>query len=319
MKAVTYTKFGPPSVLHIADIPTPQPTSHELLIRIHATTVEKEDPDMRKSPGLNGFFKPKHPILGMMLAGEVVSIGQDVTKFHVGDQIYGSTGLSLGTYAEYIVLPEDAAIVSKPAAQSYDAVVSIVNGVVTALPFLREQGHLQHHQRILINGASGSVGIAAVQIAKYLEAHVTAICSTRHVEVLQKMGADRVIDYTQSDFTQIAQTYDIIFDTVGKTTYRACKPLLEPKGKYLATVPTLPILFQIIRSKIGGSRKVKFTATGLRKPEKKRKDLAFANQMFAEGKLVGVIDKTFAMAEMGEAHAYVAEGHKQGSVVIQIP
>lgn len=318
MKAAIYSKFGPPDVLEIKNVEKPVPKQNEVLIKIYATTVEKEDPDMRKSPGLNGIFKPKNPILGLFLAGEIVEIGDNVTKFHIGDQIYGSASMKLGATAEYIALSEDSALVKKPANVTYEEAVSVLNGIITALPYLREKGNITSKHKILINGASGSVGTAAVQIAKYYDTEVTGVSSTRNIDLVKSIGADYAIDYTKEDFTKSDQKYDIIFDTVGKTSFSKCKSLLKSEGKFLTTVPSLGTLIQLLRSKILGNKKVKFTATGLRKPWKKIEDLKFANEMFEKGKLKPVIDEQYSLENIKDAHNYVATGHKRGSVVIKI-
>jgi len=236
MKAIVYTKFGPPEVLKVQEVEKPTPKDNEVLIKIFATTVVKEDPDMRASPGYNGLLKPRNQILGQELAGEIESIGKDVSRFKPGDQVYGFD--MFGAYAEYKCMPENGALTIKPSNISYGDAASIPNGALTALPFLRDKGKIRSGQTVLIYGASGSVGTAAVQLARYYQAKVTGVCSTANLEMVKSLGADQVIDYTREDFTKNGKTYDIIFDTVGKCSFSPCKGSLTEKGTYLSTVPT---------------------------------------------------------------------------------
>ena len=314
MKAIVYTKFGPPEVLQLQEVEKPTPKANEVLIKIYATAVTKEDPDMRASPGFNGFLKPRNPILGQELAGEVEAIGRGVTRFKPGDQVFGID--SFGAYAEYKCMPENGALAIKPANLSYEEAASVPNGALTALPFLRDKGKIQSGQTVLIYGASGSVGAAAVQLAKYYGAEVTGVCSTANLEWVRSLGADRVIDYTQEDFTENGKTYDIIFDTVGKRSFSECKGSLTDKGIYLATVPTPAMMLQALWSAKGGRKKVKFAATGLRPASAKSKDLVFLTELIEAGKLKPVIDRRYPLEQTAEAHRYVEQGHKKGNVVI---
>jgi NADPH:quinone reductase-like Zn-dependent oxidoreductase len=287
-----------------------------VLIKIVATTVVKEDPDMRASLGFNGLLKPRNPILGQELAGEIESIGRDVTRFKPGDQVFGFD--MFGAYAEYKCMPENGALAIKPSNISYEDAASVPNGALTALPFLRDKGNIQSGQTALIYGASGSVGAAAVQLAKYYEAEVTGVCSTANLEWVKSLGADQVIDYTQVDFTENGKSYDIIFDTVGKLSFSACKGSLTEKGVYLATVPTPAIMLQALWSAKSGSKKVKFAAAGLRSASEKIKDLVFLTELIEAGKIKPVIDRCYPLEQMAEAHRYVEQGHKKGNVVITV-
>jgi NADPH:quinone reductase-like Zn-dependent oxidoreductase len=316
MKAVVYTKFGPPEVLHLQEVEKPTPKDNEVLIKIYATTVVKEDPDMRASPGFNGILKPRHPILGQELAGEIETIGRDVTRFKPGDQVFGFD--MFGAYAEYKCMPENGALAIKPANMSYEDAASVPNGALTALPFLRDKGKIQSGQTVLIYGASGSVGAAAVQLAKYYEAKVTGVCSTANLEWVKSLGADQVIDYTQEDFTKNGKTYDIIFDTVGKCSFSACKGSLIAEGIYLSTVPTPVMMLQALWPAKSGSKKVKFVAAGLRPASEKIKDLVFLTELIEAGKIKPVIDRCYPLEQIVEAHRYVEAGHKKGNVVITI-
>jgi NADPH:quinone reductase-like Zn-dependent oxidoreductase len=316
MKAIVYTKFGPPDVLQLQDVEKPTPKDNEVLIKIYATTVVKEDSDWRKSPGFNGFLKPRNPILGQELAGEVEAIGRDVTRFRPGDQVYGID--MFGAYAEYKCMPEDGALAIKPANMSYEEAASVPNGALTALPFLREKGVIQSGYSVLIYGASGSVGTAAVQLAKYFGTEVTGVCSTANLELVESLGADHVIDYTQEDFTENGKTYDIIYDTVGKRSFVECKVSLTNEGIFLTTVPTPAIMLKALWPAKRGGKKVKFMAAGLRSAREKIKDLVFLTELIEAGEIKAVIDKRYSLEEMAEAHRYVEKGHKKGNVVIAL-
>src|SRR5512141_2970377 len=260
MKAIVYTKFGPPEVLHLQEVGKPTPKDNEVMIKIVATTIVKEDPDWRASPGFNGILKPRHPILGQELAGEIETIGRDVTRFKPGDQIFGFD--MFGAYAEYKCMPENGALAIKPVNLSYEEAASVPNGALTALPFLRDKAEIQSGQTVLIYGASGSVGSAAVQLARYYGAKVTGVCSTTNLEWVKSLGADQVIDYTQEDFTENGKTYDIIFDTVGKRSFSECKGSLTDEGIYLATVPTPVMMLQALWTAKRGGKRVRFVAAG---------------------------------------------------------
>ena len=316
MKAIVYTKFGPPEVLHLQEVEKPTPKVNEVLIKIYATTVVKEDPDMRASPGINGFLKPRNPILGQELAGEIESIGRDVTRFKSGDQVFGFD--MFGAYAEYKCMSETGALAIKPVNLNYKEAASIPNGALTALPFLRDKGRIQSGQTVLIYGASGSVGAAAVQIARYYGAEVTGVCSTINIGWVKSLGANQVIDYTQEEFTKNSKTYDIIFDTVGKRSFSECKDSLTKKGIYLATVPSPAIMLQALWTLTSGGKKVKFAAAGLRSAAEKIKDLDFLAKLIESGKFKPVIDRFYPLDQMAEAHRYVEKGHKKGNVVITV-
>ena len=316
MKAIVYTKFGPPEVLHLQEMEKPTPKANEVLIKIVATTVVKEDPDMRASRGFNGLLKPRNPILGQELAGEVEAVGRDVTRFRPGDQVFGID--YFGAYAEYKCMPENGALAIKPANITYEEAASVPNGALTALPFLRDKGKIQSGQTALVYGASGSVGAAAVQLAKYYGAEVTGVCSTANLEWVKSLGADRVIDYTQEAFTENGKAYDIIFDTVGKLLFSECKGSLTDEGIYLSTVPTPVIMLQALRTAMNGSKKVKFAATGLRPASEKIKDLVFLTELIEAGKIKPVIDRCYPLEQMADAHRYVEKGHKKGNVVISV-
>lgn len=312
MKAITYTRFGPPEVLQLQDVPQPTPKAREVLIRIHASTVCKEDPDMRATPGFNGLLKPAHPILGQEYAGEVVAVGPKVTAFKPGDPVYGID--LFGAYAEYKCVAETAALAIKPAGLTYAEAASVPNGALTALPYLRDHGRIKAGQRILVHGASGSVGTAAVQLAKAFGAEVTGVCSTPNLDLVRSLGADAVVDYTQEDFTRSGQTYDIVFDAVGKLPFSRCRTSLAEHGVYLTVVPGLGALLSAPWAK----QKIRFAATGLRPASHKAEDLRFINGLIEAGQFRAVIDRRYPLEQLAEAHRYVATGRKKGNVVIDI-
>jgi NADPH:quinone reductase-like Zn-dependent oxidoreductase len=318
MKAIVYTEFGPPDVLQLKEVEKPAPKDNEVLIRIYATTVATEDPGVRSSPGFNGLRKPKIPILGEYLAGEIELVGKDVERFRKGDQVYAHTGMRYRTYAEYTCMPEEGALASKPANMTYEEAVAIPHGGLTALPFLRDNGRIQTGDQVLINGASGSVGTAAVQLAKYFGAEVTGVCSTTNLELVKSLGADKVIDYTKEDFTKTGQTYDIIFDAVGKSSFSRCKGSLKQGGVYLTTVPSLAIFPQMLWTRMTGSKKAVFAATGVRPASLRTKDLLFLTEIIEAGKMKAVIDRCYPLEQIAEAHRHVEKGHKKGNVVITV-
>lgn len=323
MKAVVYNKYGPPEVLKIKDVDKPEPKDNEVLIKVKATTVTATDCVFRKgvpkfSRLFTGITKPKKQILGSEFAGEIESTGKDVKKFKVGEKVFGTTP-GYGSYAEYICLTEDKSTVTKmPSSKSFEEAISCCDGFLTALPFLRDKGKIKKENKILIIGASGSVGSAAVQLAKYFEAWVTGVCSTSSIELVKSIGADEVIDYTKEDFTKTGKTYDIIFDAVGKTTFSDCKKSLTNNGRFLEVGITLSVIPSVISTSIFGSKKAIIMATGLRPPAERTKDLIFVRELIESGKIKPLIDKIFPLERISEAHNYVDQEHKKGNVVIQL-
>lgn len=301
MKAIIATKYGSPDVLHLKEVAKPVPKSNEVLIKIHATTVNATDPIRRKGePFLARLFplavtRPKYPILGDEFAGEIESAGKDVKLFKKGDKVYGCTGMGSGTHAEYICLPENGVVAIKPANMTYEEAAAIPGGALTSLIFLRDKGNIQSGQKVLIYGASGSVGTAAVQLARYFGAEVTGVCSTANLEMVKSLGADNVIDYTREDFTKTGETYDIIFDTVGKTSFSRCKGSLENNGIYLETFPEPGIILQMLWTSMAGNKKAIFAATSFKYSAE---DLNILKELIEAGKIKPVIDRTYPLEQM---------------------
>lgn len=323
MKAIVYTKYGPPEVLQLEEVEKPVPKGNEVLIKIYAATVSSEDCTFRKGRPFiarlaTGLLKPKINTPGTNLAGEIETVGNEVRKFKQENQVFAASDDNFGAYAEYLCLPEEGAITLKPDNMSFAEAASICGGGLTALPFLRDTGKIQFGQRILVIGASGSVGSSAVQISKYFGAEVTGLCSTTNLELVKSLGADKVIDYTQEDFSKNGETYDIIFDAVGKSSFSSCKDSLKPSGIYLSTVLTAGILFNMLWTSIFGSKKAKIAFAGLRQAKEKSKDLIFLKELAESGMIQPVIDRSYPLDQVAEAHSYVDKGHKKGNVVLTV-
>jgi NADPH:quinone reductase-like Zn-dependent oxidoreductase len=326
VKAIVWTKYGSPDGFKLKEVEKPTPRDHEVLIRIHATTVTAGDCEMRRLDfplALRlpmrlylGLTRPKRvTILGQELAGEIESIGKDVRRFKPGDQVFAGIGFGFGTYAEYKCLPEEpdmGVLATKPTIMSYEEAAAVPVGGLNALHFLR-QGNLQSGQKVLINGAGGSIGTIAIQLAKSFGAEVTAVDSTTKLDMLRSIGADQVVDYTRIDFTESGETYDVIFDVVGKASFSGCMRSLTKGGIYLLGNPAL--------SKTARGRWISMTSNKgvfARTASYRREDLIFLKELIEAEKIKTVIDRRFPLEQMVEAHRYVEAGGKKGNVVITV-
>jgi len=320
MKAVIYTKYGPPDVLQLVDIEKPTPKDNEVLIRIYATTVTAADTMMRRADTfigqvILGFRKPRkrYEILGTELAGVIETVGKDVKRFKKGDQVYGFRGFGTGVYAEYKCMSEKGSLAIKPVNTTYEEAATLVDGATTALFFLRDKAHVQNGDKVLIIGASGSIGTSAVQLAKSFDAEVTGVCSTANIDFVKSLGADKVIDYIQEDFTKSDETYDIIFDTVGKSSFSQCRSSLKKNGRYLLTNGGLRHYVLTWLTSIIGRKKLIY-AMSIEKTDA----LNFIKELVEAGEMKPVIDGQYSLEQIVEAHRYVEKGHKKGNVVVTV-
>ena len=326
MKAILWTEYGQPDVLELKEVEKPTPRDNEVLIRIYATTVTAGDCELRslKLPiyfrlplrMYVGLRRPKRmAILGQELAGEIESAGKDVKLFRKGDQVFAATGIGLGAYAEYICLPEkseDGVMATKPAHMTYEEAAAVPTGGLEALHFLRK-GNIQSGQKVLIIGAGGSIGTSAVQLAKYFGAEVTGVDSTGKLDMLRSIGADQVIDYTQKDFAQSGETYDVIFDVAGKGSFSGSMRSLKQDGRYLLAYAGLTQMVRGLWTSMTSSKRVVF-GTASRKTE----DLVFIRELIEAGKMQPVIDRRYPLEQTAAAHRYVETGQKKGNVVITV-
>ncbi len=322
MKAIITTGYGSSEVFKLDQVAKPSTGSNEILVRIHASSVTRADTMMRTGKPyvgrlLLGLTKPKHPIWGTGFAGVVEAVGEKVSNFKVGDQVFGENIDSFGTYAEYVTVPVDSVVAPLPKGLSFEAAAAMCDGGITSLNFIRNVGKVQAGQKVLINGASGSLGTAAVQIAKYYGAEVTGVCSTANVAFVQSLGADKVIDYKQEDFANNKNSYDVIYDTVGVRSFSECKEALTENGAYISPVLGMPLLRNMMVTSLFGDKKAKFSATGAL-PQAELKDLLTELiQMVETGHFNCEIDRTFQLEEVAAAHNYIEKGRKRGNVVLK--
>jgi NADPH:quinone reductase-like Zn-dependent oxidoreductase len=317
MRAVVHDVYGPPEVLHVEEVPRPEPKDDEVLIRVRATTVNRSDCGHRGADPFmiryfTGLRRPKYRILGGELAGEVEAVGAAVTRFKVGDQVFGLK--VFGAHAEYTCMRESARLEHKPAEITFEEAAAVCDGATLALTSLRG-GNVAPGQRIVVYGASGSIGTAAVQLAKHLGAHVTAVCDTKHVELVRSLGADVVVDYTQEDFTKNGETYDVVLDAVGKHSFRRCRRSLVPGGIYVTTdlgymwhVPAMILLTRFI-----GDKRVTIAI-----PKNDKQDVLLLKELIEAGKYRAVIDRCYPLEDVVEATRYVETGQKTGNVVLTV-
>lgn len=323
MKAMAFDRYGPPDVLRLRDLPDPLPGPGEVLIAIRASVATPSDCAFRSADPfiirlVYGLFRPKLTIAGTTFAGEVTAIGEGVTRFAVGDRVYGASNKGFGCYAELIALPETGIIAPMPEGIDFGEAAALCEGFLTAMPFLRDGAGLAPGQRLLVNGASGSVGSTAVQLAKTMGAHVTAVASARNREFLAALGADAIIDYQSEDFTAGTARYDVVFDAVGASSFGRARRALMPAGIYLTTVPNFGIIVPMLFHRRADRQRGKLLTTGLRPDADQRADLTMLSAMIAEKKLRPLIDRRYRLEEAATAHAYVETRRKRGSVVIEI-
>jgi NADPH:quinone reductase-like Zn-dependent oxidoreductase len=323
MKAIVATAYGSPDVLILKEVDIPVPKENEVLVKVYASSATRADGMMRTGkPWIGRLFtglrKPKHPIPGTGFAGVVEAVGKDVKKFKAGQKVFGETTLGFSTNAEYVAVPENGVILTIPDNMSFAEATTLCDGHLTSINFLKEIANTKPGHKILVNGASGSLGTAAVQLAKYFGAEVTGVTSTANVGMVKSLGADQVIDYKKKDFTKMDKTYDVIYDTVGKSSFGKAKKVLSENGVYISPVLKLSLLLKMVRTSMFGKKKAKFAASGLKSDDELRELLKELVEIFNEGKLKTVIDRQFPLEKVAGAHSYIEGGHKKGNVVIMI-
>ena len=301
MKAVVYTKYGPPDVLQLKEVEKPTPKNNEVLIKVYATTVNRTDCAIRKakpffSRFVTGLIRPRKTILGTEFAGKIEAVGKDVMSFKVGDKVFGFSGNDFGAHAEYLTMPEEGVLTTMPVNMTYEGAAPSNEGAHYALNHIRK-ANIQSGQRVLINGATGAIGSAAIQLVKYFSADVTAVCSTKNIVLVESLGADRVIDYTKEDFTEDNQMYDVVLDEVGKSSFSRCKPLLKPGGMYFSSELGYMAqnLILALVTPIIGSKKVMFPI-----PKHSKEDIVFFKKLIEAGKIKGVINRRYPLEEIVE-------------------
>ena len=319
MKAVVYKSYGPPSVAQVQEVAKPNPHDNELLVRVYATTVNRTDAGFRSAEYFisrfwSGLFKPKFNVLGCEFSGIIEGIGKNVTAFNLGDRVFGFNEKSFGGHAEYLTIPESAAVITMPDRASFHEAAAFSEGFHYALVDVRA-AKVKAGQKVLVNGATGAIGSAAVQILKHFGAHVTAVCNTKNVDLVKGLGADVVIDYQNQDFTLTENKFDFIFDAVGKSSFPKCKPLLNKNGIYISTElgKYASNVFYALVTPLWGGRKVLFPI-----PTISKDDLLFAKELFESDAFSPVIDRYFKLNEIVEAYTYVETGQKTGNVIIRV-
>ncbi len=328
MKAIIYEEYGSPDVLRGAEVEKPSPKDNEILVRNHASPVSFGDLAARNFINLPadkfymlsilkivtrfmfGYRKPKNRILGSEFCGEVVEVGRDVTRFRKGDRVFGYLGSTFGAYAEYVCMPEKGTVAIKPGNMTFEEAAAVPYGVIIARNLLKKV-EIKPGQKVLVNGASGGIGSAMVQLAKNYGAEVTGVCGTPRLEYVKALGADHVIDYTREDFTQSGKTYDLIIDILGKSTFSSCKKVLTPNGVYLLASFKMKPVLQMMWTSLFGSQKVICAFSS-----ESANDLIFVKELAEAGKYKSIVDKVFPMEQAAEAHRYAESGSKKGNVII---
>jgi NADPH:quinone reductase-like Zn-dependent oxidoreductase len=316
MRAVVHDEYGPPDVMRVEDVERPSPAEDEVLIRVHATTVNRTDCHRRAAKPFfwrffSGLLRPKRRILGNEMAGEVAAVGGAVTEFSVGDAVFGTTGPRLGGHAEYVCRRASGLIAHKPAGLSFEDAAAIPDGALSALTCLRRAG-VKPGGKLVVYGASGSIGTAGVQLARHLGADVTAVCNTKNLELVRSLGADRVIDYTREDFRRNGETYDVVFDAVGKLTFSSCKHSLKPGGIYIATDGLRNFPLGLWTSRFGDKK------VSLPLPDSKQEDIVFLTELIESGRYRPVVDRRYPLEQVVDAMRYVETEQKVGNVVITV-
>jgi NADPH:quinone reductase-like Zn-dependent oxidoreductase len=322
MKAIVYDRYGPPEVLRLTDLPTPEPGEGQILVRNRATAATAAEAAARSArPAFArlafGLLRPKHHVLGSSVAGEVVALGVGVTGFAAGDAVVAEAGATMGGYAEYVAVPA-ASTVARPAAVSAPDAIAVTEGGLTALHFLRDLAAVRSGQHVLVNGAAGAIGVAAVQLARHFGATVTGVCGPANTALVAELGADEVVDHTRDDFTNARRAYDVVFDTVGRSSYTRGRHALRPGGVYLTTVPGAAVGLAALWTKGFGSTRAVLGFAGLRPDAEKARDLAVLLDLATSGVLRPVIGRRFSLAETAAAHRYVDTGHKRGVALVTI-
>lgn len=320
MKAIVYTRYGAPEVQQLKEVAKPVPKDNEVLVRIRATTLNRTDCGFRKPEypiiirPMHGLFRPKKNILGSEFAGDIEAIGKDVQTFKTGDAVFGLSTYNFGTHAQYICIPESGSITTKPVNMSYEEAAAVCDGLMLGSNIIR-MIDFKDHPKVLINGATGSIGTACVQLAKHYGAHITAVCDGRHTDLIKSLGADTIIDYTKEDFTKDHQVYDAVLDAVGKSSYFKCKHLLKPKGIYISTELGYMAqnIFLAIAKPLLGGKKVEFPI-----PKDSKDDIIFYKGLIESGSYKAVIDRVYNLEQVVEATRYVETGEKIGNVVLKV-
>ena len=322
MKAIITTAYGSPEVFKLENVEKPTVKQGEILIRIHASSITRADTMMRTGKPyigrlMLGLFKPKNPIWGTGFSGIIEAVGTDVTRFKEGDKVFGENIDTMGTYAEYVTVPEEGIVAHMPENLSFEEAAGMCDGGITSLNFLINLGNIKAGQKLLINGASGALGTAAVQIAKHYGAEVTGVCSSKNIDMVKELGADHVIDYNKHDFTSNTNTYDLIYDTVGLSSFKHCRDALTENGVYASPVLGMPLLSDMIITSVFGKKKARFSATGALSAKETKRLLQILLEIIEAGNLKGVLERSYALEQLAEAHEYVDKGHKMGNVVLK--